>query len=331
LKEIYYEEGDKEKAVLECLSLASILKAKNRAAEAQDQINEAIRIDPNNARVKEFTGAAPAPQIPQPKAPPTKSAPAGPRAPKPIAAPQPAARATKPIAVTRTPELELEEIPSAAGLEIEPTRLTAGPAKAVQPKDEADLELEIEMPEEPAPKRPSTTRPSTTPTVRGGSHTQAATRPALEKVEEETPEDLAGGLSLGDSGDELTTELDVERAFGAQTVVLPPHRPTVEDVPRAARAKPVFKVEKATEPIAAEGDFFDLASELDRSLAEAQVAVDTQEQESIEGPGHSLDEIFKAFRKGVEQQVDSQDYETHYNLGIAYKEMGLVDEAIGEF
>src|SRR5437899_9065905 len=48
-------------------------------------------------------------------------------------------------------------------------------------------------------------------------------------------------------------------------------------------------------------------------------------------PGHSLDEIFKAFKKGVEQQVDSQDYETHYNLGIAYKEMGLVDEAIGEF
>ena len=428
LKEIYYEEGDKEKAVLECLSLASILKAKNRAAEAQDQINEAIRIDPNNARVKEFTGAAPAPQIPQPKAPPTKSATAGPRAPKPIAAPQPAARATKPIAVTRTPELELEEIPSAAGLEIEPTSLTAGPAKAVQPKDEADLELEIEMPEEPAPKRPSTTRPSTTPTVRVVSHPQAATRPALEKVEEETPEDLAGGLSLGDSGDEITIELeddggappafpggdaappmatavggrdpdpeklgevdfyidqglleearavlfqlqkqypgsqevvqrferanrpvpaeapaparpaarpepsgldlDVERAFGAQTVVLPPHRPTVEDVPRAAKAKPVFKVEKATEPIAAEGDFFDLASELDRSLAEAQVAVDTQEQESIEGPGHSLDEIFKAFRKGVEQQVDSQDYETHYNLGIAYKEMGLVDEAIGEF
>ena len=62
-----------------------------------------------------------------------------------------------------------------------------------------------------------------------------------------------------------------------------------------------------------------------------QKPVDTQEQQSLEGPGHSLDEIFKAFKKGVEQQVDSQDYETHYNLGIAYKEMGLLDEAIGEF
>jgi tetratricopeptide (TPR) repeat protein len=33
----------------------------------------------------------------------------------------------------------------------------------------------------------------------------------------------------------------------------------------------------------------------------------------------------------VEQQLSPEDYETHYNLGIAYKEMALVDEAIGEF
>jgi len=29
--------------------------------------------------------------------------------------------------------------------------------------------------------------------------------------------------------------------------------------------------------------------------------------------------------------VGEKDYETHYNLGIAYKEMGLIDEAISEF
>ena len=45
----------------------------------------------------------------------------------------------------------------------------------------------------------------------------------------------------------------------------------------------------------------------------------------------SIDEIFKAFRKKVDQQVEEEDYETRYNLGIAYKEMGLLDEAIGEF
>ena len=105
--------------------------------------------------------------------------------------------------------------------------------------------------------------------------------------------------------------------------------PSLPPVPRGTKATPVFRVE--TEARESEGDFFDLAGELDKSLAEVQVAVDTQEQESIEGPGHSIEEIFKAFKKGVEQQVGSEDYDTHYNLGIAYKEMGLVDEAIGEF
>ena len=52
---------------------------------------------------------------------------------------------------------------------------------------------------------------------------------------------------------------------------------------------------------------------------------------SLSEEEQSLEEIFKEFKKGVEQQLDAEDYDTHYNLGIAYKEMGLVDEAIGEF
>jgi len=45
----------------------------------------------------------------------------------------------------------------------------------------------------------------------------------------------------------------------------------------------------------------------------------------------SLDEVFAAFQQQVDEQVASDDFQTHYDLGIAYKEMGLVDEAIGEF
>jgi tetratricopeptide (TPR) repeat protein len=50
-----------------------------------------------------------------------------------------------------------------------------------------------------------------------------------------------------------------------------------------------------------------------------------------EDPEQSLDEIFATFKAQVQQEVDSDDYRTHYDLGIAYKEMGLVDEAISEF
>jgi tetratricopeptide (TPR) repeat protein len=42
-------------------------------------------------------------------------------------------------------------------------------------------------------------------------------------------------------------------------------------------------------------------------------------------------DIFEEFKKGLEKELDEEDYETHYNLGIAYKEMGLIDDAIKEF
>ena len=46
-----------------------------------------------------------------------------------------------------------------------------------------------------------------------------------------------------------------------------------------------------------------------------------------------LAEIFEEFRVAAEEETDlvSDDYETHYNMGIAYKEMDLADEAIQEF
>ncbi len=42
-------------------------------------------------------------------------------------------------------------------------------------------------------------------------------------------------------------------------------------------------------------------------------------------------EIFQEFKKGVEEKIGQEDYDTRYNLGIAYKEMGLLEEAIHEF
>ncbi len=41
--------------------------------------------------------------------------------------------------------------------------------------------------------------------------------------------------------------------------------------------------------------------------------------------------IFEEFKKGLEKEVEPEDIETHYNLGIAYREMGLIDDAIREF
>jgi len=40
---------------------------------------------------------------------------------------------------------------------------------------------------------------------------------------------------------------------------------------------------------------------------------------------------FADSQKGIKTQIDSEDTESHYNLGIAYKEMGLMDDAVAEF
>ncbi|MHB1864239.1 MAG: tetratricopeptide repeat protein [Gemmatimonadaceae bacterium] len=42
-------------------------------------------------------------------------------------------------------------------------------------------------------------------------------------------------------------------------------------------------------------------------------------------------DMLKKFKQGVAENVEEEDYQSHYDLGIAYKEMGLLDEAISEF
>jgi len=42
-------------------------------------------------------------------------------------------------------------------------------------------------------------------------------------------------------------------------------------------------------------------------------------------------EVFNEFRQALDELQTEEDPETHYNLGIAYREMGLLEEAISEF
>ncbi|WP_163995354.1 tetratricopeptide repeat protein [Pyxidicoccus caerfyrddinensis] len=79
-----------------------------------------------------------------------------------------------------------------------------------------------------------------------------------------------------------------------------------------------------------ERDAFDLAAELageidnlgDDSPAAAPVEEDFQ---------YSVEEVFSEFKKGLAKVVKPEDVDTHYDLGIAYKEMGLLDDALHEF
>ena len=45
----------------------------------------------------------------------------------------------------------------------------------------------------------------------------------------------------------------------------------------------------------------------------------------------SVVDVFKDFKTNATEQVTNEDSDTHYDLGIAYREMGLMDDAISEF
>ena len=47
--------------------------------------------------------------------------------------------------------------------------------------------------------------------------------------------------------------------------------------------------------------------------------------------GAGLPEMLKQFKRGIDENLDADDFQSHYDLGIAFKEMGLLDEAIAEF
>ena len=93
----------------------------------------------------------------------------------------------------------------------------------------------------------------------------------------------------------------------------------LDEVSAAAAGRPALEDE---------GDFFDLGAELEQELSAEGLGGD----ELLVGPGEqSLEEIVEGFKRGVAESLSPEDYDTHFNLGIAYREMGLLDEAIGEF
>ena len=74
--------------------------------------------------------------------------------------------------------------------------------------------------------------------------------------------------------------------------------------------------------------FLDIADDLRAELAD-EIDAGT-EPGTADGPV-SFEEIFSQFKKGIKETLGDEEYETHYNLGIAYKDMGLFDDAILEF
>lgn len=85
--------------------------------------------------------------------------------------------------------------------------------------------------------------------------------------------------------------------------------------------------DEAPEP-AADEDEFDLAAELDDDDDSSGGTIGTLV--GVGSLGKGFVDVFSAFKKGIQEQVAESDADTHYDLAIAYKEMGLNEDAVRE-
>jgi pilus assembly protein FimV len=146
---------------------------------------------------------------------------------------------------------------------------------------------------------------------------------------------------------EFEVEQDFELVLEPEAVVPlhemmaspPPPIPAAKNEPEKA-AKPAnghtFSSDQFLSDLAAEIDHLgmgELTPPPDRApehLADEQ-AVANKAKEAAGEPG-PLREVFEEFRAELgEMGAEDEDLETHYNLGVAFREMGLLEEAIGEF
>ncbi len=122
--------------------------------------------------------------------------------------------------------------------------------------------------------------------------------------------------------------------------------PRVRSIPGARPAMPeqpvasLPAIESPAQPVSAPAvaeqrpdvtDFVDLgAMVIDESPRDTRMRVERSEP-AHDDEQREFAEILEQFKRGIEANLDTEDYQAHYDLGVAFKEMGLLDEAIAEF
>jgi tetratricopeptide (TPR) repeat protein len=157
--------------------------------------------------------------------------------------------------------------------------------------------------------------------------------------------DLANGLFRSGAMEECRTvfervlELDPENedakegiATVAQFVPAPPDSARPAEEPTAAPA-PAVAPAPAPAPVPAtrrSSGFVDLGALILGDDEEKSARMIGKEERSGDEQ-RDFEVMLSQFKKGIEENIDEADAEAHYDLGVAFKEMGLLDEGIAEF
>jgi pilus assembly protein FimV len=140
-----------------------------------------------------------------------------------------------------------------------------------------------------------------------------------------SPREHAGAATTEDFISELVAELDDLEAPAAEAVREPATASASTPKDTQANLEQVFAEANAT-PMAA------ITPPPTNGSTHKNVAAAPAATPGTLENLNQLAEVFQEFRSELgEMGEEDEDLETHYNLGIAYREMGLLDEAIGEF
>ncbi|HET9035916.1 MAG TPA: tetratricopeptide repeat protein, partial [Myxococcaceae bacterium] len=146
----------------------------------------------------------------------------------------------------------------------------------------------------------------------------------------ETVELVRPGLPRTAALRERLAALETSKA-AAPSLTPPPARSLTPPPARSLTPPPAPRAEPpGVEAIPVGTGSYNLAEELADELEELGPP---PEEPAAAGADfqYSVEEVFSEFKKGLERVVQSTDVDTHYDLGIAYKEMGLLDDAVQVF
>jgi tetratricopeptide (TPR) repeat protein len=107
----------------------------------------------------------------------------------------------------------------------------------------------------------------------------------------------------------------------------------VEDIAARERTAQEARREMAARPpaAAAQSEWVDLGALISEDDEEEGTRFRVQETAPTGDEDRDFAELLSQFKSKVHEHLPAEDATAHYDLGLAFKEMGLVDEAIGEF
>jgi tetratricopeptide (TPR) repeat protein len=161
--------------------------------------------------------------------------------------------------------------------------------------------------------------------LNGNQHEKA--RAVYQRVLDLAPDDIRAQAALESIPEEAPpAPVEPPAPTTRKPAPRPPSAPSSSPSPSPVRTRSADP-----QPSPGESGFVNLGDLLRTDDSPRSTRLIVEEQEPTGDEEADFADMLKKFKQGIAENVAQEDYQSHYDLGVAFKEMGLVDEAIAEF